>query len=298
MRAYKSIVFLALTFAISWTIAIAGHFAGWPQAISAWLGAPGAPLGAAAVLFAMMTGPALAGVACALAFERGRRIKALGLHFRPNWWWLGAWLLGLALAGVAVAATLLLSDRTLVAPLTGLRALLGSMGQDTSQFGTPPAYMNYVLIVQAAVLGAAINAVLTLTEELGWRGYLHYLWRGAGFWRASLATGAIWGVWHAPAIVLYGHNYPEHPEIGVALFTLFCVLLAPLHTFVRDRGASVWAAGILHGTLNALGGVTLIVLSDPAFPWNGMVGIGGFVALALALAIVAATRPGAPASAA
>jgi membrane protease YdiL (CAAX protease family) len=281
--ANKSIVFLLLTFIVSWSVAIGG----WA------LSAHNSPLTSMATLFAMMMGPAIAGVICAFAFEKGRRVEALGLKFRPNWWWLGAWLIGLALSVLSIAVTVLFSDRTLVDPVVNVRAMMEAQGQDTSQLDAVP-FLGLIMIVQAALLGPAINSVLTLSEELGWRGYLHHMWRASGFWRASLATGVIWGVWHAPAILLYGHNYPEQRGLGVALFTLFCVLLSPLFTLVRDRGASVWAAGILHGTINAMGGLTAIVLSNPAFPWNGIVGIGGFVALALALAAIAAMRPGTP----
>ena len=138
------------------------------------------------------------------------------------------------------------------------------------------------------------GVVLTFSEELGWRGYLHNLWRGAGFWRASLGTGAIWGLWHAPAILLFGLNYPDDRGVGIGLFVAFCMLMSPILTFIRDRGASVWAAGIFHGTFNALGGLTLLTLSNPTFPWNGVVGIGGFAALAVGVAIVALLRPSTP----
>ncbi|MFO0203107.1 MAG: hypothetical protein ACK528_08250, partial [Alphaproteobacteria bacterium] len=67
-------------------------------------------------------------------------------------------------------------------------------------------------------------------------------------------------------------------------------------TFIRDRGASGWAAGIFHGTFNALGGLTLLTLSNPTFPWNGVVGIGGFAALAVGAGIVALLRPSTPAA--
>jgi uncharacterized protein len=282
----KAITFLALTFLFSWGFAIGG----WA------LGAHRHQTGALVALILMMAGPAIAALICAFAFEKGRRIEALGLRFKPNLWWLFAWLIGLAIAAISVAATVLLTDRTLVDPVDNVRALIEAAGEDASQLDGIP-YLGPLVLAQATFVGALINTlVLTFTEELGWRGYLHSLWRPAGFWRASLATGAIWGVWHAPAILLYGHNYPEHREIGVAVFTLFCVLAAPIHTLVRDRGGSVWAAGILHGTINAMGGVTIIVLSNSAFPWSGMTGIGGFIALAIGCALILLLQRKAPAS--
>jgi membrane protease YdiL (CAAX protease family) len=272
----KSVAFLALTFAISWGVAVGG----WA------LGAANTPLGAFWALFGMMTGPAIAAVICAFAFEKGRRVEALGLRFKPNWWWLFAYLIPIALAAASVGLTVLLSDRTIGDLEANLLLAAQQAGQDTSQI---PASLPLVPLVlfQALVIGALINSfVLTFTEELGWRGYLHDLWRRFGFWRASLATGAIWGVWHAPAIYLFGHNYPDNRALGVGIFIVFCTLLAPILTMVRDRSGSVWAAGILHGTINAIAGLTVLSLSRAEFPWNGLLGIGGYIALAIGVVIV------------
>ena len=56
---------------------------------------------------------------------------------------------------------------------------------------------------------------------------------------------------------------------------------------------SVWAAGVFHGVFNAAAGLTLLSLSDASFPWNGVVGIGGFVALGIGAAITFLLQRGA-----
>jgi membrane protease YdiL (CAAX protease family) len=280
----KSIVFLALAFAISWTIVIG----------SAALKLNENPAMLTPVLAASMFGPAIAALICAFAFEKGRRVEALGLRFRPNWWWLLAYLIPIAVAAASVALTLLLSDRTYVDLGAATRQIAEAQGQDLSQ--APPFLLSttFMLLI-ALTMGPIVNGIMcTFSEELGWRGYLHDLWRPTGFWRASLGAGFIWGLWHAPAIALYGLNYPGMPVIGVALFTGYCMLMSPLFTLVRDRGGSVWAAGIMHGTLNAVGGLTMITLSKPEFPWNGIVGIGGFIALAVGVAVVFALQRSGP----
>jgi hypothetical protein len=99
-RTNKSIVFLTLTFAISWAVAIGGHYAGLAHT-----------LGGTTILIGMMAGPAVAALICSFAFEKGRRAEALGLRFAPNWWWLAAWATPILLALGSVAFTLLLSDR-------------------------------------------------------------------------------------------------------------------------------------------------------------------------------------------
>jgi membrane protease YdiL (CAAX protease family) len=154
-------------------------------------------------------------------------------------------------------------------------------------YGQPESALGAAITINALIS----TVLLTFTEELGWRGYLHGLWRQAGFWKTSLAIGVVWGVWHAPAIYLFGLNYPDDRALGIGLFVAFCMLLSPMLTLVRDRGRSVWAAGLFHGTFNAVGPLTLGMISNPTFPWNGIVGIGGFVALALGVGVTLLLRP-------
>lgn len=278
----KTIAFLGITFAISWGLI----FTFWNMGVRD-------PTGAATVLFGSMLGPAIAALICTFAFEpKGQRLSALGLHWTPNRWWLAAWAGVLAIAALSVLLTIVLSGQHYVPAGDSVRAALAAQGQDIS---AAPSFLYSTegLLLMAVLVAAPVNfLLLTLTEELGWRGYLHHLWRGGGFWRSSINTGAVWGVWHAPAILLYGLNYPDNADVGVFLFVLYCVLLSPIMTFLRDRGRSVIAAGIAHGTLNSVGALTLAPLSAPDFPWNGIVGIGGFLALAIGVGVVWQLRRG------
>lgn len=276
----KSAIFLFIAYAVTWAIVIAGWSAGVHE---------GNPQLAVAVIAASMVGPTVAALICMIAFEKGQRVKSLGLGGRWSLWWLVAALAPIAIAAGSIALTLLLSDRTYVDIGQATAASAAAQGQDLSQ--VPEFFVSTPFIVgMAIVVGGLINwLILTFTEELGWRGYLHHLWRPFGFWRASLGTGAFWGFWHAPMIYLFGHNYPDPDDrlMGVGLFVIFCMLLSPLMTLIRDRTNSVWAAGLFHGMFNAVGGLTLAAISNPTFPWNGVVGIGGYAALAISLAIVA-----------
>lgn len=281
----KSIVFLAITFAISWGVVIGG----WALKLNE------NPNMLTPVLAASMFGPSIAAFICAMAFEKGRRAASLGLRFKPNLWWLAAYAAPIAIAAASVGLSIAFGGSSLVDLGAGVITMVEQVApEQADQVRALAPILTPLILLQALVFGALINAViLTFSEELGWRGYLHDLWRGAGFWRASLGTGVIWGLWHAPAILFFGLNYPDNRAIGVGLFVAFCALLSPILTFIRDRGASVWAAGIFHGTFNAVGGLTLLALSNPTFPWNGVVGIGGFIALAVGVALVAISRPGA-----
>ncbi|MCA8886734.1 MAG: hypothetical protein KDA35_08915, partial [Hyphomonadaceae bacterium] len=160
--ANKSIVFLALAFAISWGIVIGAHFAGLSDN----------PMFATPILAAMMTGPAISALICTFAFEKaGERVRALGLHFKPNVWWVLAWLIPILIGGASVAATILLSDHHYVDIGSGVRAAAEAQGKDLS---LAPAFATstWFIVSMALVFGALINMpILTFTEELGWRGY-------------------------------------------------------------------------------------------------------------------------------
>ncbi|MFZ2030945.1 MAG: CPBP family intramembrane glutamic endopeptidase [Vitreimonas sp.] len=279
----RAATFLALTFLISWGVTISASA----------LHLNRDPLTTTIILVGMMAGPAIAAFICAMLFERGRRIDALGLRFTVNIWWLWALLIPFVLAAISVIATVLLGGRHFVDPAKQILVMAQGQVPDSkmAELRALAPMLDLILPVQL-IIGSAINAIiLTFTEELGWRGYLYDLWRRFGFWRCALATGFIWGVWHAPAIYLYGLNYPDNRAIGIPIFIVFCTLTAPIMTLIRDRGRATWTAGIAHGTINALGGVTMLVVNDAHFPWGGIVGIGGFVALALGVFAVALARP-------
>ncbi|WP_225336507.1 CPBP family intramembrane glutamic endopeptidase [Halomicrobium urmianum] len=151
-------------------------------------------------------------------------------------------------------------------PLVGLTLLIAvavpGVGFDPTVDPVPgielPAGLAGVLATLglALGLGATVNAVFAFGEEFGWRGYL--LWELApwGFWKASLAIGTLWGLWHAPVIVA-GYNYPSFPVIGVAAMTVACVSFSPVYTYLVVRAESVIAAALIHGVFNGSAGIVV-----------------------------------------
>jgi membrane protease YdiL (CAAX protease family) len=123
-----------------------------------------------------------------------------------------------------------------------------------------------------------INAVFAFGEEIGWRGYLVELFKGQGFIRTSVVTGAIWGLWHAP-LILNGHNYPQHPVAGVFMMVLMCILFTPILLYFRQKSGSVIVAAIMHGTFNGVVGLSNIFV----LPFNdllvGAPGLAGMLVL-------------------
>lgn len=269
-------VFLVVTFGFSWAL--------WAVL---WALGPGVHPGVrTAVMVGSMFGPALGAVAAQRA--QGEAVLApLGVALRPNRWWLLAWLLPAALQPVILVGALLLPGTSWSPDLSGFLERLAlslppeQVQQAKAQLDALPRSLFWALtLAQPLVAGATVNALAAFGEELGWRGWLFRRYATLGFWRRNAVVGALWGAWHAP-IILQGHNYPQHPAAGVALMTLFCLLLAPLADVVRLRGGSVWAAAVLHGSVNATAGLGLLFVRGGDDLTVGMTGIAGLVVLAL-----------------
>ncbi|MCK6517294.1 CPBP family intramembrane metalloprotease [Myxococcota bacterium] len=159
------------------------------------------------------------------------------------------------------------------------------LAEATAKLNELPIHPYWLSLLQAVGAGLTVNALFAFGEEVGWRGFMHKALQGRGFWSVSLLTGVAWGLWHAP-VILQGYNYPQHPLLGVPLFAVFCVLLSPLHTLVRERGGSVWHAAVLHGTFNAAAGVPLLVVSGGDDLSTGVVGLPGMMSLVVANGLI------------
>lgn len=206
------------------------------------------------------------------------------IHFRPNRWFLVAWLTPLPIALATLGVSLLLPGIEFSADLTGIfqqfqKVLTPEqMAEMRQRMETLPVHPFWLALVQGLIAGVTVNAVAAFGEEAGWRGLLLRELEGIGFWRSSLVIGLIWGLWHAP-LILQGHNYPDHPWAGVFLMTVFTVLLSPLFSYVALRANSVIAAAIFHGSINAVAGLPLLVTKGGSDLTRGMTGLAGLVVL-------------------
>jgi membrane protease YdiL (CAAX protease family) len=161
--------------------------------------------------------------------------------------------------------------------LSGLLTVIIRTGQQDTEFtfmqqqleaaGTQlpisPGVLVLIQIGQALILGPLINLIFTMGEELGWRGFLLPKLMPLGQWKALIISGAIWGVWHAPAIA-QGHNYPDHPILGILLMTVFCILVGIIIGWMYLNTHSPWVAALAHGSINAWAGLPFLFLK-PGF---------------------------------
>lgn len=243
----------------------------------------------------LMLMPALATLIVCRGLSTERSGIHWGLKLKSNWRsFLIAWFLPfiLMLLGAVLYFGLIGGfDPQLGGLRKSLEAAYGSLPPRM----TEPQAMRTILIgsaLQALVLAPFLNILFALGEEIGWRGFLTpQLTARFGRRKALVLTGIIWGLWHAPLIVLvgyeYGFGYFLAPWSGVLLFCFFTFAAGVVLSWLYERTQSIWAPALFHGAINALANLPLMVtdgslrgyLLGPA-P-NGLIAGLPFLALAL-----------------
>ena len=148
----------------------------------------------------------------------------------------------------------------------------------------PPGVFLLATFLGSLIVGPTINGFFGFGEELGWRGYLLPKLMPLGKARATLIGGVIWGLWHAP-LILIGFNYPGYPLLGVIWM---CGLTTALSLYINEmtlRNRSSVLAGWIHGAFNGQAyGIWRILFPDvnPLLGGlTGLVGIAVWTALGL-----------------
>lgn len=142
--------------------------------------------------------------------------------------------------------------------ISQLEAMSKNMSIDTYTFIA-------LTFLNSYINGITINALYAIGEEIGWRGFLldRLESTGMGLLKATIIIGIIWGIWHSPAIILLGYNYPENRVIGVLIFTLFTTSCTPVYIISRKISSSILPTASLHGSVNAIWGLTLLITNIP-----------------------------------
>lgn len=220
--------------------------------------------------------------------HREKIASELMISFKINKWFFVAWLLMPILAFLTFGISLLFPDVIYSPDMSGMFSRFESlmtpeqMEQTRASVDTLPFHPIWMTLMQGLIAGITINAIAGFGEELGWRGFLLKQFKNMSFVKASILIGFIWGIWHAP-MILMGHNYPDHPVAGVFMMTIWCILLTPIFLYITIKSKSVIAAAILHGTLNATAGISIMLIEGGNDLTVGMTGVAGFVALIIAI---------------
>jgi len=217
------------------------------------------------------------------------KIKSnLFISFKINAWFFIAWLITPLLSVGTFGISLLLPEVSYSPEMIGLIERFENMltpeqiEQMKNSMETLTIHPFWLALIQGLIAGLSINAFAAFGEELGWRGFLLKEFKHMSFFKASIIIGFIWGIWHFP-LILMGHNYPQHPELGVVMMTIWCILLTPLFLYITIKSKSVIAAAIMHGTLNATAGIAIMLIDGGNDLIVGMTGLAGFLALIILL---------------
>jgi len=174
--------------------------------------------------------------------------------------------------------------------MTGLNALFGlgqavdvkefirqaAGGQATGMEALSDLAILAVTGLQGILISPFLALLIAFGEEYGWRRYLQDELVKLGKVRGILLLGVIWGLWHAPVVVM-GHNYPGYPFWGVILMTFYTIALAFLFGYAVLKSGSVWLAAFLHGLNNQVASFFFLMVykpDDPVFSFGlGLYGL-------------------------
>ena len=285
---YKLSLYLIFTFGISWSLAIGYSIAGGNMS----------PISTGFFIMALgfMLTPMISVILVEKLFLKSRLRSVYPLNIRWNRWWWIAWLSPLAIALITFVAGLCVPGVEFSPEMEGMFYRFSNIltPEQLAQMRNTsmPVHPFFLSIIQGLIAGITINTLAGFGEELGWRGLMLKELSHLGFWKTSWITGLVWGIWHAPVIMM-GHNYPDHPMAGVAMMTIFCILISPLFTLVALRSGSTIAAAVLHGGFNALSGIAVLLLSGGNDLLIGVTGTAGIsVLVVLNLVILKFLRTG------
>jgi membrane protease YdiL (CAAX protease family) len=273
---HKLSLYLILTFGISWPLAIFYTLAGGDtDPFSA---------GYFTMAMAFMFTPMLSVIVIEKAVFKNSLKNIYPLRFKWNKWWLIAWLSPLVIAMATFGVGLLVPGVHFTLEMEGMfdkfQNILTHEQMEQMRNTPMPVHPFFLTILQGLIAGISINAVAGFGEELGWRGLMLKELSHLGFWKLSWVTGLVWGAWHAP-IIMMGHNYPDHPIAGVAMMILFCLLFSPFFTLVAVKSRSVIGAAVLHGSFNALGATSVMLLKGGNDLLIGTTGFAGIAVLTI-----------------
>lgn len=288
MEKRRLVIYVALAYGLAWAF--------WLVVVYPLYGSGGdltAPvqLAVAAGMFA----PALAVLLTRVITHEGFKDAWVApLHFRSAWrLYVLAWFGPLALTLAGAALYYLLNpadfDPSMSYLIATQRAMAEAMG---TEMALDDAQLRTALVKSLAlvVLAPAMNAITCFGEEWGWRGYLlPKLLTCYSLPMTLLASGAIWGLWHAPLTILghnYGLGYAGYPVTGIAAMCVFCTVLGIFMAYVTVRSGSCLPAVFAHGMVNGCAQIGVMFSATGGNPFvgpmpTGIVGGAFFIVAAM-----------------
>ena len=200
-----------------------------------------------AMAFLFMGTPAIAAIIASIVTRRS--FREIGWKPWPVKWLGLGWLLPILIAFPAYGLIWLTGIARVPNPLffEHGRPTVGMMGGPDWLFVL--AAFGFITIVNLLP-----NVVLSLGEELGWRGFLvPEMTKQFGFKRAAILSGVIWGAWHLPGILNGSYGAGSTPLMyRIACFSALVIADGVIMAWLRMKSGSIWPAVIMHASHNGV----------------------------------------------
>ncbi len=195
----------------------------------------------------VMWSPGVAAILCCLILKR--RISSLPWgwgEWRWNWY---AWLLPIGY-GLVIYLPIWLFG--LGGSSFGNVETLADWTNQLTGNEEPNMIAAIIFLFMLATVGMVGAASRALGEEIGWRGFMIWEMRKVmPFWAVGLLSGAIWAVWHWPAILFTDYNAGEgNFVLQMFIFTMAILPQGVVFAYFAFKSNSLWPPVILHASHN------------------------------------------------
>jgi len=187
------------------------------------------------------------GAAIIMQFVTKEKLRDAGLKWGKRRYIFKAYLLMLVIALVTYGLTLAVGWGRIDSDASAIREFLDTLGVAAN---IPSSVLLGAIGFTALFTGVIVNITYAFGDEFGWRGFLLPNLLHLGKLKACLISGAIWGVWHTP-LILMGHLYPDHSVLGILMITVMCVILGIIFGWLTIASGSLIPAIVAHAALNA-----------------------------------------------
>lgn len=106
----------------------------------------------------------------------------------------------------------------------------------------------FYLLIMGIIIGPSFYLIVTLGEEIGWRGLMTVETQKLGYWESNLMVGGLWALSYLPLVMMSsgGTNIPI-AEIGILIG--FCVSLSYVMSYINFKSNSILASAAFRGVL-------------------------------------------------